>query len=157
MSHLHHSLKSKYCKKILNFVTVSKFSFLFNKIRIHNGSFSIKAHFYPLPPSWKNVKCEDDLLPHQTYIILSSLNIARKYSILEQFQNSHSYSTKLEYITVHLSSKPHFYPLPFSWKNVKCVDDFLPHQTYIFLSSLNFAKNIQFWNSFKILILIQQN
>ena len=46
-SDLHHSLKSKYCKKIFNFVTVSKFSFLFNKIRIHNGSFNIKTAFLP--------------------------------------------------------------------------------------------------------------
>ena len=157
MSHLHHSLKSKYCKKIFNFITVSKFSFLFNKIRIHKGSFSIKTAFLPFTVFLeKHQMCRRPFAASDLHHSLKS-KFCKKYSILEQFQNSHSYSTKLEYITVHLTSKPHFYPLPFSWKNVKCVDNLLPHQTYIILSSLNFAKNIQFWNSFKILIFIQQN
>ena len=139
-SDLHHSLKSKYCKKIFNFGTVSKFSFLFNKIRIHNSSFNIKTAFLSFTVFLERRQmCRRLFATSDLHLSLKS-KFCKKYSILEQFQNSHSYSTKLEYITVHLTSKPHFYPLPFSWKNVKCVDDLLPHKTYIILSSLNIAR-----------------
>ena len=65
-SDLHHSLKSKYCKKIFNFVTVSKFSFLFNKIRIHNGSFNIKTAFLPFTVFLENIKCVDHIVSDVT-------------------------------------------------------------------------------------------
>ena len=80
-SDLHHSLKSKYCKKIFNFVTVSKFSFLFNKIRIHNGSFNIETAFLPFTVFLeKRQMCRRPFAASDLYRSLNS-KFCKKYSI----------------------------------------------------------------------------
>ena len=46
--HFKHLLKSKCCKIIFTFVTVSQFLLLFNKIAMCNASFNAKIAFLPL-------------------------------------------------------------------------------------------------------------